>query len=543
MKITHFVAALFVSAASLTPASAQDADLTILHGVPGLPAPVEVFANGGRLFAFEYGQQEGPLALAPGNYNVDIRLNGQSILSAPITLAADTSYSAIAHLDAGGSPTVSLFTNDSSALSLPASRILVRHTAQAPAVDVALDQNGARFATLQGLSNPNEAGADVPPGVYSASLFVAGTSNRAFGPVDLALEDGFRYIVYAVGDVSGPSFRLLVQRESLTARVRVIHGIPGLPAPVDVFAGNSQLFSFDFTEQAGPLVLNPGTYPLSVRLQGQTVLGTNATVGAGDDVTVIAHLDANGNNVLSTFVNDVTPLADQARLTVRHTAAAPTVDVGLDYQGARFATIPGLSNGGSATAEVPSAVYAASLFAAGTSTSAFGPVTLKPTVGVHYLLYAIGDLNGGSFTVVSQTIDLNPAVAFDLTLTADATGCGPTIAPSASRVAFGETFTLALSGAPGAMGVLNIGDNIRALGGVRLPLALDSFGAPGCRLSTNVMASHPVMLDANGGALVDLVVPTVVAAGLADLYFQSATLTSGNALGVVTSNLVSLSSN
>ena len=46
---------------------------------------------------------------------------------------------------------------------------------------------------------------------------------------------------------------------------------------------------------------------------------------------MVAHLDADGNPVLTPFVNDVSAIeAGQARLVVRHTAAAPPVDVRAD---------------------------------------------------------------------------------------------------------------------------------------------------------------------------------------------------------------------
>ncbi|MBK8978368.1 MAG: DUF4397 domain-containing protein [Planctomycetes bacterium] len=524
--------------------SAQNAELTVLHGVPGLSGPVEVFANGGSLFTFDYGDQLGPLSLPAAGYAIDVRLNGVTILTANVNLAADTSYSAIAHLDAAGTPTISLFDNDDSALALPKSRLAIRHTAQAPAVDVVLQQNGATVATFGNLSNPNEVAADVAPGNYSASLFVANTTTRAFGPVDLALEDGYRYIVYAVGDVSGPSFRLLVQRTALTARVTVIHGIPGLPAPVDVFAGNTRLFSFDFGDSQGPLVLNPAQYALSVRLQGQTVLSANPTLAAGDDVTIVAHLDAAGTgNVLSIFANDVSSLTSGARLTVRHTAAAPAVDVALDALGNRVATIRNLSNGNEATAPVPSGLYAASLFAAGTTTRAFGPVALKPATGVHYLVHAIGDLNVGSFTLVVQTIDLAGAVPGSLTASVAGVSCGPTIAPSSAAIQFGEPFSLLIRGGDAnAMGVINVGDSNTASGALSLPFSLAGAGAPGCFIATNFLASHPIMLDSNGAASASFVVPRL-AFGLPAVYFQAASRTTGNALGLESTDVVELRQN
>ena len=51
-------------------------------------------------------------------------------------------------------------------------------------------------------------------------------------------------------------------------------------------------------------------------------------VPAGANATVVAHLTADGKPALTPFVNDVSAVpAGQARVTVRHTAAAPAVDV------------------------------------------------------------------------------------------------------------------------------------------------------------------------------------------------------------------------
>jgi hypothetical protein len=536
---------VLIGASLGAPLAAQDAALTVLHGVPGLPAPVEVFANGGSLFSFDYGDQRGPLALPAGTYAVEIRLNGNPILSANIPLAAATSYSAIAHLDAGGTPTVSLFTNDRTSLSLPGSRLTVRHTAQAPAVDVVLEQGGAQVARFSNLSNPNQVAADVAPGVYQASLFVAGTSTRAAGPVGLALENGVSYAIYAVGDVAGTSFRLLTQRDALTARVTVVHGIPGLPAPVDVFAGTTRLFSFDYTDVEGPLVLNPGSYPLSVQLNGTPVLGTTANLAAGDDVTVIAHLDAAGANTLSAFANDVTPLAAGSRLTVRHLAAAPAVDVALDSNGRRIATLQNVVNGQSATNAIGASLFEVSLSAAGQSQVAFGPVPLKTGTGVHYLVHAVGDLAAGSFALVVQTIDLNPAVPGALTTAVAGRGCGPTVGASAPGFGYGEAFAVTVQNGPAnGMAVFNVGDDLTSFAGLRLPFDLGALGAPGCFLNTNILATHPLLLDAQGAASVGFFVPRAAFGSLPDVHFSFVMMAPGaNALGVLSSDYLTISAN
>ena len=71
----------------------------------------------------------------------------------------------VAHLDADGNPTLTLFVNDTSA-PLPARRSLtVRHTAAAPAVDVRADGD-----VLFDVTNLDEGTADVPAGTTSADV-------------------------------------------------------------------------------------------------------------------------------------------------------------------------------------------------------------------------------------------------------------------------------------------------------------------------------------------------------------------------------------
>ena len=116
------------------------------------------------------------------------------------------------------------------------------------------------------------------------------------------------------------------------ATVSVLHAVPD--TPVDVYS-NDQLVFDDF--QPGTLTdpLPPvGAYRLQVfpadaaDNSGDPILRTGPDVPAGANVTVVAHLDEGGNPALTPFVNDVSAIpAGQARVTVRHTAAAPAVDV------------------------------------------------------------------------------------------------------------------------------------------------------------------------------------------------------------------------
>ena len=144
-------------AAPATAATATTADLSVLHGVPGLV--VDVWVNGERtLDDFEPGALAGPLELPAGTYTVAITAADAADDSAPaigpvdLPLAAGTSYTAVAHLDADGNPTASLFTNDTTTTAAGQGRLTVRHVAAAPAVDVLAGGS----PVITNLANPDE---------------------------------------------------------------------------------------------------------------------------------------------------------------------------------------------------------------------------------------------------------------------------------------------------------------------------------------------------------------------------------------------------
>ncbi|MFO0276917.1 MAG: DUF4397 domain-containing protein, partial [Planctomycetota bacterium] len=521
---------------------AQDAKVTVLHGVPGLPAPVQVFANGNQLFSFDYGEQRGPLSLPAGAYQLDVRLNGSTILSTTANVAAGLDYSVIANLTAGGTPTLSAFANGLTPPTLPGARLYVRHTAQAPAVDVLLEQNGATVATIPNVVNGSSVVADVAPGTYSVRLNVAGTTTTAFGPAPVALENGNGYAVFATGVALTPSFRLQVQPVALTTRVNVVHGIPGLPAPVTVTANGSPLFSFDYRDVRSQLVVPPGTYNFGVLLNGSQVLGRTDTVGRGDDVTIVAHLNAAGSPTLSAFANDLSALpALSSRVTVRHLAQAPAVDVLVQPVNGPQITIPNLTNGTSVTTTYGIANTALRLAPAGSTTAVFGPVGFRPQINIGYQFFAVGSLAAGNFTVLSLQRDLTPAVPAEIGTTVGGWNCGPTISATPANFAYGQAFRVRASGGnANAMAIVQFGDSRTSFNGGPLPVSLAGFGAPGCFLNISCIANLMAVADNTGAVDFDFTVPRAVFGQVLPGYFQIGTMTTSNALGLQTTEWLEL---
>ncbi|MFC6285041.1 DUF4397 domain-containing protein [Nocardioides sp. GCM10027113] len=208
-------AVVVVPAAFASPAAAAEGEATVsvLHGVPGLT--VDVYANGEELLPdFEPGTLTDPLTLPAGTYDLQVFADGDTPDSADpaieangVQVPAGANATVVAHLDADGNPVLTPFVNDTSATDAGQARLVVRHTAAAPAVDVRADGQ----VLFDGLSNPNEASGDVPAGTYSADVVLAGESDPVLGPADLNLGEGTSTIVYAWGSAEDGNLDLAVQ--------------------------------------------------------------------------------------------------------------------------------------------------------------------------------------------------------------------------------------------------------------------------------------------------------------------------------------------
>ncbi|HST48512.1 MAG TPA: DUF4397 domain-containing protein [Jatrophihabitans sp.] len=209
-------------AAAPSAGAADTAQVSVIHGIPN--TPVNVFVDGkSALAGFKPGAVAGPLALPAGPHTVtvfpasDTSGTGTPVIKASASLESGRNYSLVAHLSADGKPTLTPFANDTSSVAAGQARLVVRHTAAAPAVDVRANGKVA-FADL---TNPNEAKADLPAGTISADVVLAGTSNVALGPADLNLKEGTSTVVYAAGSATDKTLTLVTQT------ISGLHSAPG----------------------------------------------------------------------------------------------------------------------------------------------------------------------------------------------------------------------------------------------------------------------------------------------------------------------------
>lgn len=208
------------------PAAAADtATVSVVHGIPN--TPVNVFVDGkSALQDFKPSTVAGPLDLPAGAHAItvfpaaDTAGTGTPVITANATLQAGQNVSLVAHLTTDGKPTLTPFVNDTSTIAAGKARLVVRHTAAAPAVDVRA--NGT--VAFAGLTNPNEKSAELDPGTVSADVTLAGTSTVAIGPADVDLTAGTETIVYAIGSATDKTLGLVVQ--TISDLGGAPHGVP-----------------------------------------------------------------------------------------------------------------------------------------------------------------------------------------------------------------------------------------------------------------------------------------------------------------------------
>ncbi|WP_186780152.1 DUF4397 domain-containing protein [Streptomyces salinarius] len=188
------------------------------------------------------------------------------------------------------------------------------------------------------------------------------------------------------------------------AMVSVFHGIPGMT--VDVYANGDELLSdFKPGTVTDPQSLDAGTYDIQIFEAGQGPDGTPALekqvkVPEGGNATVAAHLSAHGKPQLTAFTNDVSKVdAGKARLTVRHVAAAPAVDVRAGGQ----PVFSDLTNPDEDTAAVDAGTVNADVVLADTDTVAIGPAELDLKEGTSNVVYAWGSAEDKTLALATQT--------------------------------------------------------------------------------------------------------------------------------------------
>jgi hypothetical protein len=163
--------------------------------------------------------------------------------------------------------------------------------------------------------------------------------------------------------------------------------------------------------------------------------------------TLVAHLDTSGVPVLTLFENDTSPVAAGARLTVRHTAAAPAVNVEAGGE----PIIENLANGASQSVEVaPGVITDAELTLTNGDSVASIPV-ITVTADVDSIVYAVGSATDATLTFVSQEVALPGAAVTTTTDPGATTTTDPNATTTTTDPNATTTTTTTVAAAPTAV--------------------------------------------------------------------------------------------
>ncbi|MFT7473489.1 MAG: hypothetical protein ACI81L_000404 [Verrucomicrobiales bacterium] len=232
-----------VLAAVMLPMSAAGAQdevrVHLIHGIPD--TDVDVAAGGAVVIpGFSYGDTQDLSGFAGQTLeSLQVLLAGTDTVAIDVgdfDVPASGNFTAIAHLDTAGTPTLSVFENDTSTIEAGNGRLVVRHAAAAPNVDI-LANGSAAFSDVP---NGAEGSLDLATGTISAEVVPTGeTGPVVIGPADLPIAEGTSLIVYAVGSLDG---------ESLGVLTETITGLGAVPNVVNT--GNSPIGSGSFPTSA-----------------------------------------------------------------------------------------------------------------------------------------------------------------------------------------------------------------------------------------------------------------------------------------------------
>ena len=200
---------LLIGALLAAPIAAKSS-VTALHAVPGLD-DVDVFVNNTEVLSDIDYTDNATLSVDAGKYTIEIKKDNKLLLSLKdVEIKDNSSYTVVAHLDADGKPKLSAYMDDISKLDRGKARLIVRHLAQAPAVDVVQRRWFWQTVIFKNVKNGGEGAVDLRAGSYYVQLNPTGSRKAAFGPAKVSLEAGKIYRVHAIGKLGEKNFQLKI---------------------------------------------------------------------------------------------------------------------------------------------------------------------------------------------------------------------------------------------------------------------------------------------------------------------------------------------
>ena len=213
---------------------------------------------------------------------------------------------------------------------------------------------------------------------------------------------------------------LSVPAANTNATVSVLHALPaGLGADVvDVYAGRTLLVDNLTPGELATVQVRAGSYDLVVLPDGgspgttKPLLSAPGTrVPSGANLTVTANLSTAGRPVLTVFTNDTTTVGQgKGRLTVRHIAEAPPIDVRTRGS----VLLAGVRNAKQASVGLTAGDYRIDIVRAGTRRAVLEPSTVtirnRPgtgDMGTNTIVYVWGSAADGTLDQAVQNVRID----------------------------------------------------------------------------------------------------------------------------------------
>lgn len=217
---------------STSPAAGASAgQVTVVQAVPGSLVGVKMDGRTVQEGA-SAGSVLGPFTMPPGEHSVLFtNVQGTSI-SQQITVKAGVNRDVVLHLpqSAEGKPEVNTYRTPGRSIGPEKGRVLVAHTANVGAADVAFDGT----VIFNGVTNGQYAEADVPSGSHEVQLFPAGEDTKpVLGPVAMNVPASTVTMSYVYGSPSDDSMKVV----SHTSRI----SSAGTAAPKRIHTGSAGL--------------------------------------------------------------------------------------------------------------------------------------------------------------------------------------------------------------------------------------------------------------------------------------------------------------
>lgn len=220
IRLIGLVAAMAVAGSlfAMPASAARMATVHVVHGIPG--AAVNVCVDGMSVADdFRYGRKIVDAQLPAGWHKVKLVAAGAgcsapAILRHRYMLEPGRDVTIVAGLRATGAPNLKAFRNRVTKVDAGMARLSVRHTAQAPAVNVWA--NGSPLIGGNDFTRGSKVTVEVPASDYKVKVTLPGAKAPVIGPAVLTLREGFAYQVYAVG--APGSYRLIVIKDRVGMR-------------------------------------------------------------------------------------------------------------------------------------------------------------------------------------------------------------------------------------------------------------------------------------------------------------------------------------